>query len=228
MAKGQITSRRRMIIGACLAACRFIAFPFSARLFAQRSPSQRIGESAGQRAPESAAANRSGSKTASPMLLREIGREAGLTTMPRSSTERRYIVETMGGGGIALFDCDNEGKLEIALVNDTTMARYLAGGDPMITSYHQDGHGRDIHFTDITEKAGLTARGWGTAIAVGEYDNDGLPDLYVSGHGHNVLYHNLGGCRFDDVTDRAGAKLRDSVPEWHGLITIATASSTCL
>ena len=113
----------------------------------------------------------------------------------------------MGGGGIALFDCDNDGKLDIAVVNDTTMTRYLAGGDPMITLYHQDGHGRDIHFTDITKQAGLTARGWGMAIAVGDYDNDGLPDLYVTGYGHNVLYHNLGGCRFQDVTDRAGVKL---------------------
>ncbi|MFP5248687.1 MAG: CRTAC1 family protein [Acidobacteriota bacterium] len=113
----------------------------------------------------------------------------------------------MGGGGIALFDCDNDGRLDIAVVHDTTTDRYLAGGDPMITLYHQDGKGRNIHFTDITKEAGLTARGWGIAIAVGDYDNDGLPDLYVTGYGHNVLYHNLGGCRFEDVTDRAGVKL---------------------
>lgn len=113
----------------------------------------------------------------------------------------------MGGGGIALFDCDNDGKLDIAVVNDTTIDRYLAGGDPMITLYHQDGHGRNIHFTDITKQAGLTARGWGMAIAVGDYDNDGLPDLYVTGYGHNVLYRNLGGCRFEDVTQRAGVRL---------------------
>lgn len=113
----------------------------------------------------------------------------------------------MGGGGIALFDCDNDGKLDIAVVNDTTIGRYLAGGDPMITLYHQDGSGGKIHFTDITKAAGLTARGWGMAIAVGDYDNDGLPDLYVTGYGHNVLYHNLGGCRFEDVTARAGLAL---------------------
>lgn len=113
----------------------------------------------------------------------------------------------MGGGGIALFDCDNDGKLDIAVVNDTTIDRYLAGGDPMITLYHQDGSGGKIHFTDITKAAGLTARGWGMAIAVGDYDNDGLPDLYVTGYGHNVLYHNLGGCRFQDVTARAGVAL---------------------
>ena len=141
------------------------------------------------------------------MSFRDISRRAGLTTLPHTSTDRRYIVETMGGGGIALFDCDNDGKLDIAVVNDTTIDRYLAGGDPMITLYHQDGHGRNIHFTDITKQAGLTARGWGMAIAVGDYDNDGLPDLYVTGYGHNVLYRNLGGCRFEDVTQRAGVRL---------------------
>jgi hypothetical protein len=83
----------------------------------------------------------------------------------------------------------------------------MGGGDPTITLYHQDGTGGNIHFTDITQAAGLTTRGWGMAIAVGDYDNDGLPDLYVTGYGHNVLYHNLGGCRFEDVTDRAGVKV---------------------
>ena len=112
----------------------------------------------------------------------------------------------MGGGGIALFDCDNDGRLDIAVVNDSTIERFLAGGDPMITLYHQDGSGGNLHFTDITASAGLTTRGWGMAIAVGDYDNDGLPDLYVTGYGHNVLYHNLGGCKFEDVTERAGVK----------------------
>ncbi len=122
--------------------------------------------------------------------------------MPRSSSERRYLVETMGGGGLALFDCDNDGKLDIAVVNDSTIEQYLRGGDPMITLYHQDSD--SLHFTDVTASAGLTTRGWGNAIAVGDFDNDGLPDLYVTGYGHNVLYHNLGGCKFEDVTEKAG------------------------
>ena len=112
----------------------------------------------------------------------------------------------MGGGGVALLDCDNDGRLDIAVVNDTTIDRFLAGGDPMVTLYHQDGSGANLHFTDITAAAGLTTRGWGMAIAVGDYDNDGLPDLYVTGYGHNVLYHNLGGCKFEDVTERAGVQ----------------------
>ena len=143
---------------------------------------------------------------ASGVSFRDVSAQAGLNTVPHSSSERRYIVETMGGGGVALLDCDNDGRLDIAVVNDTTIDRFLAGGDPMVTLYHQDGSGANLHFTDITAAAGLTTRGWGMAIAVGDYDNDGLPDLYVTGYGHNVLYHNLGGCKFEDVTERAGVQ----------------------
>jgi len=138
------------------------------------------------------------------MSFEDVSSRAGLSTVPHSSSERRYIVETMGGGGIALLDCDNDGRLDIAVVNDSTIKRFLAGGDPMITLYHQDGSGSNLHFTDVTATAGLATRGWGMAIAVGDFDNDGLPDLYVTGYGHNVLYHNLGGCKFEDVTERAG------------------------
>src|SRR5579863_4642779 len=117
--------------------------------------------------------------------FRDVSAHSGVTTIPHSSSERRYIVETMGGGGVALLDCDNDGKLDIAVVNDSTIDRFLAGGDPMVTLYHQDGSGRDLHFTDVTTSAGLTTRGWGMAIAVGDYDNDGLPDMYVTGYGRN-------------------------------------------
>ncbi len=137
---------------------------------------------------------------ASSIRFRDIGAEAGLTTVPNFSPEKRYVIETTGGG-IALFDCDNDGRLDIAVTNDTTIERYLAGGDRMITLYRQ---GADRRFKDITESAGLSARGWGMGLAVGDYDNDGLPDLYVTGYGRNVLYHNLGGGKFEDVTDRAG------------------------
>jgi enediyne biosynthesis protein E4 len=142
-----------------------------------------------------------------PMRFRDISTQAGLLTVPQSTSERRYVVETMGGGGIALFDCDNDGKLEVAVVNDSTVERYLRGGDPMITLYHQDSGPGNIHFTDVTGRAGLTTRGWGMGIAVGDYDNDGLPDIYVTGYGRNVLYHNLGGCKFEDATEKAGLEV---------------------
>jgi enediyne biosynthesis protein E4 len=138
------------------------------------------------------------------MFFRDIASEVGVTTKPNSQTDRRYVLETMGGGGIALFDCDNDGKLDLVVVNDSTIAQYRKGGNLMITLYHQDGDSSAIHFTDVTQTSGLTTRGWGMAIAVGDYDNDGLPDLYVTGYGHNVLYHNIGNCKFEDVTAKAG------------------------
>ena len=134
----------------------------------------------------------------------EIGAQAGLTTIPHSSPERRYVLETMAGGGIALFDCDGDGRLDIVVVNDSTIDKFLQGGAPMLTLYHQDGQSTSLHFTNITSSAGLTTKGWGMGIAVGDFDNDGLPDLYVTGYGHNVLYRNLGNCKFDDVTKKAG------------------------
>jgi hypothetical protein len=134
-----------------------------------------------------------------PIHFRDIGAQAGLTTTPQFSSDKRYIVEMMGGG-IALFDCDNDGKLDIVVVADSTVDRYLHGGDQMVTLYHQDS---PLHFTDITQAAGLTTLGWGMGVAVGDFDNDGLPDLYVTGYGHNVLYRNLGGCKFADVTEHA-------------------------
>jgi hypothetical protein len=136
--------------------------------------------------------------------FRDVSAEAGLRTLPHTNLDRRYVIETMSGGGVAFLDCDNSGSLDIAVVNDSSIDRYLAGGDPMITLYRQDGNGKTLHFTDVTAAAGLTTTGWATGIAVADYDNDGLPDIYVTGYGHNVLYHNLGGCKFADVTAKAG------------------------
>jgi hypothetical protein len=139
-----------------------------------------------------------------PIKLRDIAREAGLTTVPQTTTERRYIVDTMNGGGVAFFDCNNDGKLDIAVVRDSSIDRYLAGGDHMVTLYQQDGTGNKIHFSDVTASSGMLTKGWATGLAVADFDNDGLPDLYVTGYGHNVLYHNLGNCKFEDVTEKAG------------------------
>src|SRR5258708_6874292 len=123
-----------------------------------------------------------------PLSFHDIASQAGLTTVPHFSTDKRYLVETMGGG-VALFDCDNNGKLDIVVVGDSTIERYLQGGDLMVTLYRQDEKDGNLHFTDITKPAGLTTLGWGMGLAIGDFDNDGLPDVYVTGYGHNVLYH---------------------------------------
>ena len=132
--------------------------------------------------------------------FREVGISSGLTKVPDSSKSQHYVVETISGG-VALLDCDNDGKLDILVVNDSTIDQAKNGGVPMVTLYHQ---GENLKFTDITKEAGLTRKGWGMGLAVADYDNDGLPDIYVTGFNGNVLYHNLGNCKFEDVTEKAG------------------------
>ncbi len=138
----------------------------------------------------------------------DVAQKAGLTVAHISSPDKKYIVESMSGG-VGLIDCDNDGRLDIITVNGSTVQRYRQGGDPMITLYHQetnnsDSKNSDVKFTDITKSAGLTHKGWGMGVAVADYDNDGLQDIYVTGYGGNALYHNLGNCKFEDVTDKAG------------------------
>jgi hypothetical protein len=133
--------------------------------------------------------------------LRNANREVGIPMPGGEVSEKKYIVQQMSGG-VALFDCDNDGKLDIAVVNDSTLDHYRkSGGDPMLTLYRQD---TGFKFSDITQTAGLAHRGWSMGIAVADYDNDGQLDIYVTGYGGNVLYHNLGGCKFEDVTQKAG------------------------
>jgi enediyne biosynthesis protein E4 len=135
-------------------------------------------------------------------LFEDISRAAGLTTAHISTAEQHYILESMSGG-IALLDCDDDGKLDIAMVNGSTVDRYRNGGDPLVTLYHQDA---DLKFSNITQSAGLTRKGWGMGIAVADFDNDGKLDMFVTGFGGSALYRGLGNCKFEDVTDKAGVK----------------------
>src|SRR3984957_9866387 len=135
-------------------------------------------------------------------VFREIASQSGLTASHISSREKYYVVESMSGG-VGLFDCDNDGKLDIVMVNGSTVDRYKQGGDPLVTLWHQDA---DLKFTDITAKAGLTRKGWGMGVAVADFDNDGNLDLFVTSYGGNALYRNKGDCTFEDVTDKAGVR----------------------
>jgi enediyne biosynthesis protein E4 len=140
--------------------------------------------------------------TAPVPIFRDIAAQAGLTASHISSREKYYVIESMSGG-VGLFDCDNDGKLDIVIVNGSTVDRYKQGGDLLVTLWHQDAN---LKFTDITEKAGLTRKGWGMGVAVADYDNDGNLDLFVTGYGGNALYRNKGNCTFEDVTDKAGVR----------------------
>jgi enediyne biosynthesis protein E4 len=125
-----------------------------------------------------------------------------------SHTSRKYLPETMGGG-VALFDYDNDGKLDIFFANGAPLADPTPKGTiPQKTGpaywnrlFHQKADGT---FEDVTEKAGLQGWGYGMGVAVGDYDNDGYEDLYVTALGGNRLYHNNGNGTFTDVTDKTG------------------------
>jgi len=132
----------------------------------------------------------------------DVAATLGLNVSHISTPEKRYIIESMSGG-LGLFDCDNDGRLDIAVVNGSTIEHMKRGGDLLLTLYHQEPDGA---FKDITEQAGLTRRGWGMGVAVADYDNDGNLDLYVTGYGGNVLYRNVGNCKFEDVTEKAGVR----------------------
>jgi len=127
-----------------------------------------------------------------------------------SHTSRKYLIETMGSG-VALFDYDNDGRLDIFLVNGASLSNptqpgvipQKSGPRDWNRLYHQR---RDGTFEDITEKAGLQGEGYGMGVAVGDYDNDGYEDLYVTAFGGNKLYHNNRNGTFTDVTDRAGVR----------------------
>jgi len=134
--------------------------------------------------------------------FKDIARELGVTASHIAAPEARYVLDSISGGA-GVFDCDDDGRLDIVLANGSTVERLLKGGDPMLTLYHQEPDGT---FKDITAAAGLTRKGWGMGVAVADYDNDGKLDLFVTGYTGSVLYHNLGNCKFEDVTDKAGVR----------------------
>lgn len=132
----------------------------------------------------------------------DIAAKAGLTmtNVFGGLNTKKYILETTGTG-VAIFDYDNDGWPDIFLVNGTTLAGPSGGKTPTNRLYHNN---HDGTFTDVTEKAGLARAGWGQGVCVGDYDNDGWEDLYVTYYGKNALYHNNGDGTFTDVSEEAG------------------------
>jgi enediyne biosynthesis protein E4 len=132
--------------------------------------------------------------------LVDITASTGIHFDHLSSPEQKYIVESMSGG-VALIDYDRDGWLDIYFTNAPSVAMTLAGKKARSALYHNN---RDGTFTDVTAKAGVGFPGWGMGVAVGDYNNDGWPDLLVTCFGGVVLYRNNGDGTFTDVTRQAG------------------------
>ena len=133
----------------------------------------------------------------------DVAQEAGLAepiTFGGVST-KKYIIETTGTG-VAVFDYDNDGWPDIFIVNGTTLEDEASPGKQRTSHLYRNNH--DGTFTDVTKKSGLTHTGWGQGVCVGDYDNDGWEDLFVTYYGKNVLYHNNGDGTFTDVSEKAG------------------------
>jgi hypothetical protein len=135
-----------------------------------------------------------------------------------SETPERHAPETMAGG-VAVFDYNNDGKLDIFFANGANI-KTLEKDSPKYSNrlFENDGHG---HYTDVTEKAGLTGSGFDVGVAIGDYDNDGYEDIFVAGVYHNTLYHNNGDGTFTDVTTKA--RLNKPDPEYGPLWSVAAA-----
>src|SRR5579864_2687551 len=141
-----------------------------------------------------------------PVIFQDIAAKAGLTTWKHTmgTPEKRYIIET-NGSGVGLIDYDNDGWLDIYLVNGST-ADALNGKAPAPKAalFHNN---HDGTFTNVADKAGVTNERWGVGVAIADYDNDGWPDIYVTNFGKNRLYHNDHDGTFTDVAEKAGVTL---------------------
>jgi len=131
-----------------------------------------------------------------------VAKESGLNakTVFGGEHKNKYLLETTGCG-VAFYDYDNDGWVDIFLVNGSRLEGFASGQEP---TSHLFKNNRDGTFTDVTEKAGLKRSGWGQGVCVGDYDNDGFDDLFVTYFGKNVLYHNNGNGTFTDVSEKAG------------------------
>jgi hypothetical protein len=168
-----------------------------------------------QKSAATMARKRSGAAGLGPgFSFTDIAHEAGLSgaiNVYGGVSRKQYILEEVGCG-VALFDYDNDGWLDIFLVNGTNYDLAAGPNQPSNFLFHNN---RDGTFTDMTEKAGLRRSGWGQGCCIGDYDNDGFDDLVVTYWGCIVLYHNNGDGTFTDVSEKAGLVQAGPLKRWN-------------
>jgi hypothetical protein len=179
----------------------------------QATPPQQIGAR-----PSYDAQPRSAKRLPSPVLdtplgysFLDVAKQSGLNrkTIYGDEHKNRFLLETTGCG-VAFYDYDHDDWLDIFLVNGTRLEGFPKADEPISRLFKNN---RDGTFTDITAKTGMTRSGWGQGCCVGDYDNDGLDDLFVSYYGQPILYRNHGDGTFTDVTAKAG--LTQSKTRWN-------------
>ena len=198
---------------------RLLVWLFLAAVFQPASPAQQKDQSASEQMGVSTAGAHEAVKDAqhrpitaggfvdnAPVIFTDITRQSGLDKFHhRSGTPQKTTIIETPGSGVALLDYDNDGWLDIYLLNGSTFPA-LRGEEPaphaMLLHNNHDGT-----FTDVTDRAGVANERWGFGVAVGDYDNDGWPDIYVANYGKNRLYHNNHDGTFTDVAEKAGVAL---------------------
>ena len=138
-----------------------------------------------------------------PVVFQDIAAKAGLTSFHHmvGTPDKNYILETLGSG-VTLLDYDNDGWLDIYLVNGSTYDALSGKSEPPSAALFHNNH--DGTFTDVTAKAGVSNDRWGIGAVSADYDNDGYPDIFVSNYGKSRLYHNNRNGTFTDVAEKAG------------------------
>ena len=186
-------STRRALLS-LLPACGF--------LYPRLVKSQRAADGqppAAVKPPTSSSPQRSGRY---PVQFVDVGKEAGLThTVYYGEADSSDYITDANGCGVAFYDYDNDGWLDILVLNGSRRGGFPKGKEPTNRLYKNN---RDGTFSDVTKEAGLIRSGWANGVCIGDYDNDGFDDLFISYWGENVLYHNNGDGTFTDVTDDAG------------------------
>lgn len=180
-------------VPALVAIAYFICWPPAFGAFATQAP--KLARPAAAISDENSASDFS-------VTFVDVAERAGLTApiIYGGVDQKKYIIET-NGCGVAFIDYDNDGWIDVFLLNGTRLEGSPAGKGPTSRLYHNN---RDGRFSDVTAKSGLGRMGWASAVTVGDYDNDGFDDLFTTYWGRNALYHNNGNGTFTDVTSKAG------------------------